>query len=145
MYTRSTRNQGITENPVMSTDLDAEEIATLVFQDFTHNSPVERYANDGYTPNTTIQEASLWFNISAYKSDQAVQQWAMYAKKTLECQEHLSFAESLLKELERAKKQATELLNAVQPSPTIRPAEKITVKRKSSRKRKSHIIQNGVS
>lgn len=133
------RNWGMIENPTMATDLDAEEIATLVFQDFTHNAPVESNANDGYTPNTMIQEASLWFNVSAYKSDQAVQQWAMYTKKSLECQEHLTLAESLMSELERAKKQATELLNTVQSSPTIRPAEKITVKRRSSRKKKNII------
>lgn len=130
------RNEGITEDPMMATDLDAEEIAALVFQDFTHNAPVESNMND--TPTSTMfQEASLWFNISAYKSDQAVQQWAICTKKSLECRERLAFAESLMAELERAKKQATELLNTVQPAPTIRPAEKFTVKRRSSRKKKN--------
>ncbi len=119
----------------MATDLDAEEIATLMFQDFTHSAPVESNMND--TPSTMFQEASLWFNVSAYKSDQAAQQWAICTKKSLECRERLAFAESMLTELERAKKHAAELLNTVQPTPTIRPAAKIIVKRRSSRKKKN--------
>ena len=103
-----------------SVNLTAAEIAQLVFEDFTYDAAKalgeveesgEVELTGGSASSKLEKEAKLWFNVSIYKSQQALERWEFCDAKKVKCQRGMAYATGLLGELEHAKQQANYLLS----------------------------------
>lgn len=110
-----------------SIDLTADEIAELVFEDFTtQDAPVDdvKMAHKCKAHKPLIREAELWFNISTHKSNQAFEKWTICNESAVECQQHLDYAKDILNSLEQAKRLAEHLLSESTKENIDPPVEK---------------------
>lgn len=138
-----------------SIDLTPDEIAQLVFEDFTHDAKVWEElelltAGDVEltrvsTPTELVKDAELWYNVSTCMSKKAADRWRISAARVVECERGMARASSLLRGLKSAKEQANYLLSYdddlttkenINPAKTIpRNCTKKIAKRKLSRRK----------
>ena len=103
-----------------SIDLTPDEIAQLVFEDFTHDAKVWEElelltAGDVEltrvsTPTELVKDAELWYNVSTCMLNKAADRWKKSEALTVDCERGMARATSLLSGLESAMEQANYLL-----------------------------------
>ena len=101
-----------------SVNLTADEIAQLVFEDFTYDAKVwgevesgEVELTGGSASSELVKDAKLWYDVSIYMSQKALERWEFCDAEKVKCQRGMAYATSLLRELEHAKEQANYLLS----------------------------------
>lgn len=136
-----------------SIDLTPDEIAQLVFEDFTHDAKVWEElelltAGDVEltrvsTPTELVKDAELWYNVSTCMLKKAADRWKKSEALTVDCERGMARATSLLSGLESAMEQANYLLGDdddltkenTNPAKTVpRNCTKTMTKRKLRRK-----------
>lgn len=132
-----------------SVNLTADEIAQLVFEDFTHDAKAwgdvesgEVELTDGSASSELLKDAKLWYDVSFYMNQKALERWQLCSAEKEKCQLGVAYATSLLRELEHAKEQANYLLSHddsskenIIPSKTVKYCTKTIVKRKLLRRK----------